>query len=118
MKFELYREMNTKEQAIRNLVMSTVRADIYEIVMHRLSRKYPALSSIPKTRTKHTLRQLFRELQQQLGITEIQQDEAIMVKYDDTVEGFRQKGGSSADWYYQCIKTLSRAQAHLERPAV
>ncbi|KAF4332781.1 hypothetical protein FBEOM_13431 [Fusarium beomiforme] len=71
-----YQERAQKEQAIRDLIISSVNPDIYE----------SAISKTTKETSQHTLRQLLRTLQIETGLKGFLLDEATTTAYEEVIK--------------------------------
>lgn len=109
-----YTERFQKEQAMRNLIMITVRAEIYELVMHRVTTTYPSGDGHPVTKSRHTIRQLLRALQEEMGITKEEMKKRIIANYEDMMEEVDSVEVDPVKWYYKWERTLTRAQACIQ----
>lgn len=80
---ELYRERSQKEQAIRNLIMTTVSLEIYKHAMDKTTSCKPEKKGCYKKKPKHTLRHLIRVLQQVMSFPEKEIKMNIMKEYHE-----------------------------------
>ncbi|KAJ4127833.1 hypothetical protein NW768_008111 [Fusarium equiseti] len=80
-KMELYRERSQKEQAMRSLIMTSVPVEIYKSVMDKATTIKHGNSF--KRKSKHTLRQLLRVLQDAMTLPEKETKQNIIKEYHE-----------------------------------